>query len=60
MTKALQKSIIASSMLILQELENYFQMGYWLPKLDLIIVPQLLFTGMENLGCCFMHVAKES
>ncbi|XP_055679689.1 aminopeptidase N-like [Lutzomyia longipalpis] len=35
---------------MLEELENFFGVGYTLPKFDAIIVPDFLYTAMENWG----------
>lgn len=54
--KVIAKEMLSSTNITLFKLEKYFDCPYWLPKLDILAVPQMLLCGMENLGLCFLHI----
>jgi len=54
--KTIASNLLSASISILYRLEKYFNTSFWAPKLDVIAIPQMLLVGMENHGCCFLHV----
>jgi aminopeptidase N len=54
--KFISKILMGATLASLQALEVYFEIPFWLPKLDLVAVPHMLLAGMEHLACCFLHV----
>ncbi len=58
-TKVISNTMLNASLATLSALEDYFEVGFMLPKLDMIAVPEMLFVGMENHGCCFLHVQSD-
>jgi len=58
--KETSQIILDAAVASLSVVEKYLDIPFWLPKLDLVVVPNMLFAGMENLGCCFLHVTTTS
>lgn len=56
--KKLSQEFLSTTTTALAALEKYFDVPFWLSKLDIVAVPKMLLVGMENLGCCFLHVVE--
>lgn len=55
-SKQIFSTVLEASTHSLIELEKYFKMGFMFDKLDFLIVPEMLLSGMENWTLCFLHV----